>query len=172
MKELRISGIEPESIVDGPGIRYTVFVQGCPHHCEGCHNPKTHDFDGGHTIDIEKILAEIKKNPLLSGVTFSGGEPFCQPEALCELGKEIKKMGLNLVCYSGYTFEELLALGVKQPAVLDLLRITDILVDGKFILAEKSLMLKFRGSKNQRIIDVPFSLEKGEAILLNELYEK
>lgn len=168
MKELRISGIEPESIVDGPGIRYTIFVQGCPHHCEGCHNPQTHDFDGGRIIETEKILAEIKKNPLLSGVTFSGGEPFCQPEALCELGEAIKAMGLNLVCYSGFTFEELLALKEKQPAVLDLLRMTDILIDGKFILAEKSLMLKFRGSKNQRILDVKSSLEKGKAVLLDE----
>ncbi|MEE1014225.1 MAG: anaerobic ribonucleoside-triphosphate reductase activating protein [Clostridia bacterium] len=168
MKELRISGIEPESIVDGPGIRYTIFVQGCPHHCEGCHNPQTHDFDGGRVVDPQKMLDEIQKNPLLSGITFSGGEPFCQPEALAELGKEIKNRGLNLVCYSGYTFEELLQLSEKTPAVLELLKITDILIDGKFVLKEKSLMLKFRGSRNQRILNVPTSLAQGRAVLLEE----
>ena len=165
MKTLRISGIEPESIVDGPGIRYVVFVQGCPHHCKGCHNPQTHDFDGGHDQAIEEILDEIKKNPLLSGVTFSGGEPFCQPEALTELGKEVKKLGLNLVCYSGYTFEELIKLSEKVPAVMELLQLSDLLVDGRFVLEEKSLMLKFRGSRNQRIVDVPASLAKGEVVL-------
>lgn len=168
MKQLRISGIEPESIVDGPGIRYTVFVQGCPHHCEGCHNPQTHDFNGGKLVEMEKIIEEIKKNPLLSGVTFSGGEPFCQPEELTELGMEIKKLGLNLVCYSGFTFEELLAMSENKPSVLGLLNIIDILIDGKFVLAEKSLMLKFRGSKNQRIIDVPSSLSMGAAVLFDE----
>ncbi|MBE5039676.1 anaerobic ribonucleoside-triphosphate reductase activating protein [Ructibacterium gallinarum] len=165
MKTLRISGIEPESIVDGPGIRYVVFVQGCPHHCKGCHNPQTHDFDGGHDQAIEEILDEIKKNPLLSGVTFSGGEPFCQPEPLTELGKEVKKLGLNLVCYSGYTFEELIKLSEKVPAVMELLQLSDLLVDGRFVLEEKSLMLKFRGSRNQRIVDVPASLAKGEVVL-------
>lgn len=168
MKELRISGIEPESIVDGPGIRYTIFVQGCPHHCEGCHNPQTHDFDGGRIIDPQKMLDEIQKNPLLSGATFSGGEPFCQPEALAELGQEIKNRGLNLVCYSGYTFEELLSLSEKTPAVLELLKLTDILIDGKFVLKEKSLMLKFRGSRNQRILSVPASLAQGKAVPLDE----
>lgn len=168
MRELRISGIEPESIVDGPGIRYTVFVQGCPHHCEGCHNPQTHDFDGGRLVDMENIVKEIQKNPLLSGVTFSGGEPFCQPEALCELGQAIKALGLNLVCYSGYTFEELLKLSEKNPAILELLRLTDILIDGKFILKEKSLLLKFRGSRNQRIINVPASLQAGRVVLTED----
>ena len=164
MSELRISGIVPESIVDGPGIRYTVFVQGCPHHCEGCHNPQTHDFEGGRLVDIADIINEIQRNPLLSGATFSGGEPFCQPEVLFELGKAIKETGLNLVCYSGYTFEELLVL----PAIKELLSLTDILIDGKFVLKEKSLMLKFRGSKNQRIIDVKKSLDKGEAVILED----
>ncbi len=168
MNELRISGIVPESIVDGPGIRYTVFVQGCPHHCEGCHNPQTHDFEGGRLVDIEDIMNEIQRNPLLSGATFSGGEPFCQPEELFELGKLIKEKGLDLVCYSGYTFEELLALSEKRPAIKDLLSLTDILIDGKFILKEKSLMLKFRGSKNQRMIDVKKSLSKGEVVILED----
>lgn len=165
MDELRISGIEPESIVDGPGIRYVIFVQGCPHHCEGCHNPQTHDFNGGRIEKFEEIIKSIKKNPLISGVTFSGGEPFCQSEALSELADEIKALGLNILTYSGFTFEELLKLGEKTPSVIDLLEKTDILIDGKFVLAQKSLMLKFRGSKNQRILDVKKSLEQNTAVL-------
>ncbi len=164
MNRLRISGIEPESIVDGPGIRYVIFVQGCPHHCPGCHNPQTHDFQGGHEQDMEIILKEIEKNPLLSGATFSGGEPFCQAEALAELGAEIKSRGLNLVCYSGYTFEELLEMGKTKPEIMTLLQLTDLLIDGKFVLEEKSLNLLFRGSKNQRILDVPASLREGKAV--------
>ena len=164
MRSLRISGIEPASIVDGPGIRYVIFVQGCPHGCAGCHNPQTHDFKGGQEQATEQIMDEIRRNPLLSGVTFSGGEPFCQPEALAELGREIKRTGLNLICYSGYTFEELLARSGTEPAVLELLKLTDILIDGRFVLEEKSLMLKFRGSRNQRILDVPASLEAGRPV--------
>ena len=166
MQTLRISGIEPESIVDGPGIRYVIFVQGCPHHCPGCHNPQTHDFEGGHDQSLASMLEEIDKNPLLSGVTFSGGEPFCQAAALAELGQKVRQRGLNLVCYSGYTFEELLALSEIKTEIMDLLRITDILIDGRFIQKEKSLMLKFRGSRNQRILDVPKSLEQGAPVLV------
>ncbi len=164
MQELRISGIEPESIVDGPGIRYVVFVQGCPHRCPGCHNPQTHDFSGGHLQDLESILKEIDKNPLLSGVTFSGGEPFCQASALAKLGGEIKKRGLTLVCYSGYTFEELLEKGKTDPKIMELLQLTEILIDGKFQIEEKSLTLQFRGSRNQRILDVPASLKESRAV--------
>ncbi len=164
MKNLRIAGVVNESIVDGKGIRYTIFVQGCPHHCEGCHNPQTHDFSGGNEITIQQLLKDIQKDPLLSGVTFSGGEPFCQPEALAALGKEIKALGLDITIYSGYTFEELWLMSEKNKAIRELLEIADILIDGKFILEQKSLMLKFRGSKNQRIIDVPKSITAGKAI--------
>ena len=164
MKNLRIAGVVNESIVDGKGIRYTIFVQGCPHHCEGCHNPQTHDFSGGNEITIQQLLKDIQKDPLLSGVTFSGGEPFCQPEALAALGKEIKELGLDITIYSGYTFEELWLMSEKNKAIRELLEIADILIDGKFILQQKSLMLKFRGSKNQRIIDVPKSITAGKAI--------
>ena len=107
-KPIRLAGVIRESIVDGPGIRFVVFVQGCPHHCEGCHNPESHDFSGGYDCEPEKILAEIKKNPLLDGVTFSGGEPLCQAAALLPLAKEIKKLGLNLFIYTGSIFEDLL----------------------------------------------------------------
>lgn len=165
MSVLRISGIVKESIVDGPGIRYVVFTQGCPHRCEGCHNPQTHDFSGGRDEDINNIIDEIKKNPLLSGVTLSGGEPFCQPLPLAELSKEVHKLNKNVISYSGYTFEELLGLSEKNPEIYELLREVDLLIDGKFILAQKSLMLKFRGSRNQRIIDVKKSLAEGVAVI-------
>ena len=166
MKTLRLAGVIRESIVDGPGIRMTIFGQGCPHHCEGCHNPETHDPNGGYISHPENILKVIDENPLLQGVTFSGGEPFSQAKAFAELGVEIKKRGLHIVTYSGYTFERILE-GVERgiPGWEELLSVTDILIDGKFILAEKSLNLLFRGSKNQRLINVPKSLEKGEAVL-------
>lgn len=152
--ELRISGVEPESIVDGPGLRYVIFVQGCPHHCKGCHNPQTHDFDGGYPADTNVILKEISENPLLSGVTFSGGEPFCQPEALCELGEKIRAMGKGIIVYSGYTYEQLLEMGKTNPAILRLFALCDWLVDGPYIEEQRDLTLPFRGSKNQRMIEL------------------
>ena len=166
MKKLRLAGVIRESIVDGPGIRMTLFGQGCPHGCKGCHNPETHDPDGGYISNPENILKAIDQNPLLQGVTFSGGEPFFQAEAFAELGEAIKKKGLHIMTYSGYTFEEIFE-GAKQgaPGWKELLAVTDILVDGRFVLEEKSLNLLFRGSKNQRLINVPKSLEKGEAVL-------
>ncbi len=151
---VRIAGIIRESIVDGPGLRFVVFAQGCPHHCEGCHNPATHDFAGGYECDFDKILKVIDENPLLTGVTFSGGEPFCQSEAFCRLGKKIKERGLDLVTYSGYTLEELQTLEHKSIGVKELLSITDYLIDGPFILSERDLSLEFRGSRNQRIINL------------------
>lgn len=165
--KLRISGIIKESIVDGPGIRYVLFTQGCLHKCEGCHNPQTHDLEGGYFIDIDDILAEVKKNPLLDGLTFSGGEPFLQPEALGKLGKAVKAIGLNIITYSGYTFEQLTELSKNKPDITSLLQVTDILIDGRFELAQKDLLLKFRGSKNQRPIDVQSTLKSGKVVLLN-----
>ncbi len=162
--EIRIAGTVQDSIVDGPGLRYVVFVQGCPHNCEGCHNPKTHDFKGGRLTDTEELFNECVSNPLTKGVTFSGGEPFCQAEALYELGKRLKEKGYHIMCYSGWTFEELLKKSEKEEYVKKLLDITDILVDGRFVLSERSLMLTFRGSRNQRIIDVQKSLKERFAI--------
>lgn len=168
MKTLRLAGVVRESIVDGPGIRMTIFGQGCPHRCPGCHNPETHDPNGGYISHPENILKAMEQNPILQGVTFSGGEPFFQAEAFAELGKEIKKRGLHLMTYSGYTFEQIMeGIDEEKPGWKELLSVTDILVDGRFVLAERSLNLLFRGSKNQRLIDVPKSLEKGEAVLWN-----
>lgn len=161
---LRIAGITDDSIVDGPGIRLTVFVQGCPHNCEGCQNPQTHDFSGGTDITLGEIMDRINANPLLDGVTFSGGEPFCQAAALAKLGRMIRKKGLNIITYSGYTYEYLKENSDSDNCFGELLEISDHLVDGPFILAERDLTLKFRGSRNQRIIDIKKSTEYGRTV--------
>lgn len=152
METIRIAGIIRQSIVDGPGLRFVVFTQGCPHHCAGCHNPDTHDFAGGYDCPIERILAEFDKNPLLGGLTLSGGEPFCRAGELLPLVRAVKERGKNIFCYTGYTLEELRAL--PGPAVGELLGLIDTLVDGRFVLAERDLTLPFRGSRNQRVIDL------------------
>lgn len=164
--EINIAGTVCESVVDGPGLRYVIFVQGCPHHCAGCHNPQTHAFNGGRTLDIDDLYSECVEDPLQSGVTFSGGEPFCQAEALYTLGVKFKERGMHLMCYSGWTFEELLEKSKTEEYVGKLLSILDVLVDGRFILEERSLSLSFRGSKNQRLIDVPKSLSEQTAITI------
>lgn len=164
--QLRIAGIVENSIVDGEGIRYTIFVQGCPHACPGCHNPQTHDFQGGTLTETETLLKAIADDPLLDGVTFSGGEPFCQAAVLAELGKQIHALGLNLVTYTGYTFEELLA--GNRPDWMALLTETDILIDGRFEQDKKSYDCRFRGSTNQRYLDAKASMQAGKAISLIE----
>ena len=156
--KFRLANVVNDSIVDGPGFRLTVFVQGCPHRCPGCHNPQTHDFAGGYPADPDEIVRQVKADPLMSGVTFSGGEPFCQPEALAALGERIRALGKNIVIYSGYTFEQLLHIGERNPAVLRLLRLADLLVDGPYLEAERDLTLEYRGSRNQRLIKVPEAL--------------
>ena len=165
MSTLRLAGIIRESIVDGPGIRFVVFAQGCPHACHGCHNPQTWSFEGGSETATSKIIEEIKKNPLLRGVTLSGGEPFCQCEGMAELARLTHGLGLDVMTYTGYTFEELIKSAEHDKAVLDLLGQTDVLMDGPFIEAKKSYELRFRGSSNQRAIDVPASLRRGVAVL-------
>lgn len=162
---IRLAGVVRESIVDGPGLRFTVFCQGCPHGCEGCHNPATHDFEGGYDCEISKIIAAVDENPLLDGVTFSGGEPMCQPEAFTVLAEELKKRNLNIMVYTGYTYEELLRLAETRPAVGKLLELTDYLVDGRFILSQRDLTLPFRGSTNQRILDMKQTLAAGKPVL-------
>ncbi len=162
--EIRLSGIIKESIVDGNGIRMVVFTQGCPHNCEGCHNPQTHDINGGYMADIDEIFREFKSDPLLSGITFSGGEPFIQPVPLTELAKMVKSINKSVISYTGFTFEELIHISESKPEVLELLKNIDYLIDGRFILSQRSLTLKFRGSKNQRIIDVRKSLENNIVI--------
>ncbi len=164
MAKLRLAGVIRESIVDGPGIRMTVFTQGCPHHCKGCHNEQTWDFNGGYDSSTERILEEAQKDPILRGLTFSGGEPFSQAESLAILAKEAKEKGYDIFCYTGYTFENLVSQFKEHPEYKALLEQCDWLVDGPFILEKRSLMLKFRGSTNQRILDVKKSLSCGCAV--------
>lgn len=161
---VRIAGVIRQSIVDGPGLRMVVFTQGCPHGCAGCHNPETHDFAGGYDCELEKLLAVLDKNPLLAGMTFSGGEPFERAEELVPLAEQVRERGKNIWCYSGYTFEELLERAGREPAVQRLLSLCDVLVDGRFEEEQKDLTLHFRGSRNQRILDMAKSLAQGEAV--------
>lgn len=163
---LKIAGIVKESIVDGPGFRYVVFTQGCKHHCPGCHNPHTHSFEGGASVSVDSLLEEMRKNPLLDGLTLSGGEPFEQAEACAELALKARAARFNVMTYTGYTFEAIQSSGYEGWK--DLLASTDILVDGRFEQEKKNLLLKFRGSENQRIIDVKKSL-KNKAVVMAEI---
>lgn len=158
---LNLAGILGDSIVDGPGLRMTVFAQGCPHHCKGCHNEETWPFEGGTAISEQDVFDIIKQNPLCKGVTFSGGEPFCQAEAFASLARMLKAHGYEIAAYTGYLFETLL----ENAAHRALLAEIDVLIDGPFVLAEKSLQLNFRGSRNQRILNAKKSLAAGKAIL-------
>jgi len=161
--KFRIYGTAQDSIVDGPGIRYTLFVQGCPHHCPGCHNPESHDFNGGREVTTEEIIAQIRSNPLLDGLTLSGGEPMCSPEACTEIAEAAKAAGLNVWCYTGFKWEYLIV--DRDPARMALLRTVDVLVDGPFLQEERSLELLYRGSRNQRIIDVVKSMQEDRVML-------
>ena len=158
---LDLAGIVEDSIVDGPGIRYTVFAQGCPHRCPGCHNPETWDFGCGTPMDEETIVEIVRSNPLCRGVTFSGGEPFAQSEGFAKLARLLKERGYEVASYSGFTFEQLLNGSEDQKALLQSI---DILIDGPYLQSQRSLELVFRGSKNQRILDVPKSLAAGSPV--------
>ena len=153
---LRLAGIAPNSIVDGPGLRFVLFTQGCPHHCPGCHNPETWPAEGGFQVSCQQLLQTIRQDPLVRGVTFSGGEPFAQAAALARLAAALHTAGYEVASYTGYTFEHLLQNGTAEQQ--DLLQNLDVLIDGPYLQAEKSLEIAFRGSRNQRILDVPQSL--------------
>ncbi len=150
--QLRIAGTVNDSVVDGDGYRFAIFTQGCPHHCPGCQNPATWDPAGGREIEVMDLLPDILQNPLLAGVTFSGGEPFAQPAPLAELARAVHQRPLTVWCYTGYTLEALWEM--RDPAVDDLLAEIDVLVDGPYVEAERDLTLRFRGSRNQRVIDL------------------
>lgn len=149
---LKIASIIGESIVDGPGLRLVVFTQGCPHHCPGCHNPETHDPEGGREITISEILDMYAENPLLSGITFSGGEPFLQAAKLALLARQVHELGGNVITYTGYWFEDLSSGSLENRASC-LLEETDLLVDGPYISNLRNLGLRFRGSSNQRLLN-------------------
>ena len=163
-KLLRIAGIMKESIVDGPGIRFAIFCQGCPHDCEGCHNPSTHSFQDGEIVKISNILKYIDENPLIQGVTFSGGEPLCQVKPFLSLAKEVKNRNLHLLIYTGYTIEELEIRMKKEHELEELLRTADHLIEGRFVQKLRNLSLLYRGSSNQRIIDLNAYFSTGEII--------
>ena len=163
---ISLSGVTGDSIVDGPGLRLTIFTQGCLHHCPGCHNPQTHDPEGGSWADTEDILAAAAENPLLDGITLSGGDPFLQPVPCLALAEGAHKIGLNVWTYTGYTWEALLE--ENDADKLALLKETDVLVDGPFLLAERSLELRFCGSRNQRLIAVKKSLAEDKVVLWEE----
>lgn len=165
---LRIAGVVKESIVDGPGIRYVVFTQGCPHHCPGCHNPGTHDFNAGKLVDIKDIEEDIKKNPLIRGVTISGGEPFAQAKTVSKLIDDLRNNSdkpYDFMVYTGYKFENLVGNANETNGYMNLLNNTDVLMDGRFVEALKNENTIFRGSTNQRAIDIKESLESGEVKL-------
>ncbi len=164
MKIRLAADLQPDSIVDGEGIRTVVWTQGCPHNCKGCHNPGTHDFDGGYLVDVDEVIEELKNIDGQDGITLSGGDPVCQSDACIEICKAAHAMGLNVWCYTGFTYESMLL----NPKHRKLLEEIDVLVDGKFILEEKSLDIYFRGSRNQRIIDVAKSLAEEKVVLVPE----
>lgn len=163
-EDLRIAGIEQESFVDGPGIRFSVFTQGCSHHCPECHNPETHAFGKGKVETAESLLKMIDANPLLSGVTLSGGDPMEQAVQLLPFVFGVKMRGLNLIVFTGYRYEMLIS-RFAHPAMKELLTYTDILIDGPYMKDLRDLNLKFRGSSNQRIIDVPKSIVEGKTVI-------
>jgi len=163
---VRVAGVVPESITDGPGLRYAIFLQGCSRRCPGCHNPATHDPAGGEDWKLTRLWDEISSNPLLSGVTLSGGEPFDQALKLLPLAAQIRGAGLELAAYSGYTFEHILNNMGSDAAML--LRHCHVLVDGPFLIKERDLGLRFRGSRNQRILHVPASLHFNSGIEIRD----
>ena len=164
MAELRLSApVQFDSIVDGEGLRAVIWTQGCPHGCPGCHNPQTHAFDGGTSVASESILEQLKAHFYLDGVTFSGGEPMAQAAACGELAQAVHQLGMNVWCYTGYTWEALME--AQDPDQRTFLEQIDVLIDGPFLLAQKSLNLRFRGSANQRLIDVKASLKAQRVVL-------
>lgn len=156
--------IQQDSIVDGEGIRSVIWFQGCSHNCPGCHNPETHDFNAGVIVSLEEMKAQIDELEFQAGVTFSGGDPMMQVEALTELASYVHEKGMNVWVYTGFTFEELMTLAEKNDNYRKALEEIDVLVDGKFVLELRSFDAQFRGSSNQRILDVKKSLEKGQAV--------
>ena len=162
MATISILEIVEDTTVDGPGFRTSVYSSGCPHHCPGGHNPQSWSIDNGHPVEIEEILKVILDDPF-ADVTFTGGDPMFQPQGFTALAKAIKQhSNKNIWCYTGYRFEELL----QNPAQRTLLEQIDTLVDGRFIEALKDEELRFRGSSNQRIIDVQASLRKGDIVVM------
>ncbi len=166
MKKVRLSGIAYESLVNGPGLRRVFFAQGCKHNCKGCFNPETHDFEGGEEFNIDSLIDDVKSNPMLKGITFSGGDPLEQGKSFAYMAKRFKEIGLNIWVFTGYKFEYILENLDKIAGWRELIENIDVLVDGRFEETLKNDNLKFKGSSNQRIIDVKSSLMEKKVNLL------
>lgn len=166
-KNIRLSGIAYESLVNGPGMRRVFFAQGCKHNCEECFNPDTHDFNGGEVRNMDELIADVYSNPIIKGVTFSGGDPIEQADKFAYLAKAFKEKNLGVWCYTGYLYEELLQQIDIKVGLRELLNNVDVIIDGKFMKNQQKDGLRFRGSYNQRFIDVKASLKAGEIITLN-----
>ena len=160
--------LQTDSIVDGPGLRAVLWTQGCGHHCKGCQNPTTWDFEGGGLVPIEMVKEAISELEYQTGLTFSGGDPMFQVDACLEIAKYAKERGLDIWVYTGFTFEEILKMAKKNKNYLEFLKLIDVLVDGRFILEQRDLSILFRGSRNQRLIDVKRTLDSGEIVLFDE----
>lgn len=173
MQKIRLAyEVQNDSIVDGPGIRTVIWTQGCSHNCKGCHNPETHSFEEGKVFDVETIKKEIKKYSYNDGITFSGGDPMFQVEACLDLARYAKSIGQNVWCYTGFTFEQLLKMNETNKNYLEFLKTIDILVDGKFELKNRNLSLIYKGSTNQRVIDVKKSLEQNKVVIAEKYNSK
>lgn len=166
MSEIKVAGIIEDSITDGPGLRTVIFMQGCPRRCKGCHNPSAQSFEGGTSYKVSDLFDIICSNPLCMAVTFSGGEPFSQPKPLAELAELIKNKNLELAIYTGFTYEQLIE--QKNTDINKLLSFTNILIDGEYIQEKRNLNIRFKGSENQRIIDIPASLKTGKVVLITD----
>ncbi len=168
MKIRLAAPLQKDSVVDGFGVRTVIWTQGCSHNCPFCQNPQTHDFNGGEEWTVEEIKRELDELNNQDGITFSGGDPLFQIEPVLEIAKHAKKLNLNVWCYTGWTYEEVLKLGKKNPKYLEFLNYIDVLVDGKFENDKKDLNLLFRGSSNQRLIDMKKTLKSKEIVLVPE----
>ncbi len=168
IETIRLAGMVNDSIVDGPGLRFVLFTQGCPHHCDACHNPESWKIQGGEEYSIEEVIKKFTSNKLLTGITLSGGEPLVQPFECEKIASAAKAANLNVLLFSGYRYEEIVKLSLIDENIANLMDKVDILIDGKFIKEEKDLTLRFRGSRNQNIIDVPKSRETGKIVVLEE----
>lgn len=167
--EIRLAApLQSDSVVDGFGVRTVIWTQGCSHNCPFCQNPSTHSFEGGALFKIDNIKNELNHLVGQDGITLSGGDPLFQIEAVTELAKYAKKIGLNVWCYTGFTYENILKMGKKNHLYLEFLSYIDVLVDGKFENDKKDLNLLFRGSSNQRLINMNETLKYNKLVLIPE----
>ena len=170
---MNVAGINFESVADGEGVRVVIYVSGCLHNCKGCHNPTSHSFTVGQPFTEQlqdEIIAYINKTPFISGLTLSGGDPMYSASEITPFIKTLRQANKNVTVwiYSGFTYEEIL----ENSEMLELLSECDVLVDGRFVLEQRDMTLSYKGSRNQRIIDVQQSLQCGNIVLWENAYAK